>query len=95
MNWTESYADTHPLEPNAYLEKRYLYLSLKTGVTGALTLIRRVGLGDSCWTDKTKSMKLVYKALQPRALSSNGDNDTKYLFSSRKRMETFKKITLC
>lgn len=67
-------------------------------MTGALTLVRRVGLGDSCWTDKTESMKLV---LQPGAISSNDDNDTKKLFSSRKRIGTvemqytFEKTALC
>lgn len=67
-------------------KKRYLYLSLKPGVTGVLTLVRRVGLGDSCWTDKTESMKLVYEVWQPGAISSNDNNDTTNLFSSRKRM---------
>jgi len=61
LNWTESYVHTHSLEPKAYLGKRYLYLALKTGVTEALTLVRRVVLGDSCWTDKTQEMKIVYK----------------------------------
>lgn len=46
-------------------------------------------------------MKLVYKVLQPGAVSSNDDHDTKNLFFSRKRMEnvdmqySFLKKQLC
>lgn len=50
MSWTDSYIHNHPLEPKAYLEKRYLSLSLKPKVMEALMLVRREGLGDSCWT---------------------------------------------
>lgn len=51
LSWTDSYVHSHALESKTYLEKRYLYLSLKPKVTGALTLVRRVELEDSCWTD--------------------------------------------
>lgn len=90
LNWTKSDVHTHPLELNSYLEKkRYLYLSLKAGGKWALTLVRTAGLGDSCWPDKTISMKLVHKVLLPDAISFNDNNDTKKpLFFSRKIMET-------